>query len=142
MNQWIVGFGKAGNGMHVSCVILRDTNTNKHVKRTYISFIGRASQDVGTVLAIYQSVLEQVKIDFPHKKYVINKSDNAGYYHNEVLLTWKSYWPLKIGLKFLETMFNERQSGKDQCNRDSATAKRQMHYYTLKEATILKMHQT
>lgn len=79
MNQWIVGFGKAGNGMHVSCVILRDTNTNKHVKRTYISFIGHASQDVDTtVLAIYQSVLGQVKIDFPHIKYVIDKSDNAG----------------------------------------------------------------
>ena len=26
-------------------------------------------------------------------------------------------------------MFNERQAGKDQCDRDSATAKRQMNYF-------------
>jgi hypothetical protein len=32
-------------------------------------------------------------------------------------------------MRFLETMFNERQAGKDQCDRDSATAKRQMNYY-------------
>ena len=32
-------------------------------------------------------------------------------------------------MTFLETIFNERQSGKDQCDRDSATAKRQTQYY-------------
>ena len=32
-------------------------------------------------------------------------------------------------MTFLETIFNERQSGKQQCDRDTATAKRKMHYY-------------
>ena len=33
-------------------------------------------------------------------------------------------------------MFNERQVGKDQCDRDSATAKRQMNYYLNKGNNI------
>ena len=30
---------------------------------------------------------------------------------------------------FLQTLFNDRQSGKDQCNHDTATTKRQMQYF-------------
>jgi len=55
---------------------------------------------------------------------------NAGCYHNENLFAWKVYWPKqKLDLTFLETICNERQSGKDQCDRDTATAKRQMQYF-------------
>ena len=58
------------------------------------------------------------------------QSDNAGCYHNEVLFSWKAHWPKKnLDITFLETIFNERQSGKNQCDRDSATAKRQMQFY-------------
>jgi len=32
-------------------------------------------------------------------------------------------------LKFILTIFKERQAGKDQCDRDSTTAKHQMNYY-------------
>ena len=71
-----------------------------------------------------------MKKDFPHLKFVIDKSDNAGCYHNEVLFAWKVNWSNQhLKLKFLETIFNERQSGKDQCDRDTATAKRQMQYH-------------
>jgi len=126
MSNW---FGKSGNGMHVSCVILRDPVTNKLKKRTYITFIGKAAQDAGCVMAIYKSLLQQIKKDFPHIKSLIDKSDNAGCYHNESLFNWKALWPPTINLYFKETMFNERQAGKDQCDRDTATAKRQMNYY-------------
>ena len=60
----------------------------------------------------------------------MDKSDNADCYHNEVLFTWKATWPQKsLNISFIETIFNERQSGKDQCDRDSMTEKRQMQYY-------------
>ena len=39
--------------------------------------------------------------------------------------------------KFVELMFNERQAGQDQCDRDSATAKRQMNYYIEKGNNIV-----
>lgn len=52
MANW---FGKSGNGMHVVCVIFK--NNNQFVKRTYIAFIGKAPQNVGAVIAIYESCL-------------------------------------------------------------------------------------
>jgi len=69
MAHW---FGKAGMGMHVSCVVIKKAeghNEESFKKRTYIIYIGKTNQDVGAVMAIYQSVLNQVKNDFPHIKY-------------------------------------------------------------------------
>ena len=131
MANW---FGKAGMGMHVSCVIMKDAeraNPNEmHKKRTYLTFTGKAKQDQGAVMAIYQSVLKQLKEDFPHLESIIDKFENAGCYHNEVLFPWKVHWlRSNLNLKFLQTFFNERQSGKDQCDCDSATAKCQMRYF-------------
>ena len=111
-------FGKSGYEMHVTCVILRN-NDNKLVKKTYIVFIGKAPQDVGAVITIYERCLEQIKVDMPHIKFLVDMSDNAGHYHNEVLFSWKAQWPPKnVGIQFVETMFNERQAGKDHCDRD------------------------
>ena len=61
MTSW---FGKAGNDMHVSCVIMKDNSTNlaektdetveeKFEKKTYITFTGKAAQDAESVIAIY-----------------------------------------------------------------------------------------
>ena len=38
-------------------------------------------------------------------------------------------------------MFNERQAGKDQCDRDSATAKRQMNYFVNSGHNIENAHE-
>ena len=92
--------------MHVSCVIMKDNSDQdqteepldealevKFKKQIYITFIGKAGQDVRSVIAIYQFLLHQLQTDFPHIKYIINKSDNAGCCHNEILYTWKAIWP-------------------------------------------------
>ena len=50
-------------------------------------FIGNASQDTATVIAIYRRCLEQIKMDFPRLNYIIHKSDNAGCYHNGILFS-------------------------------------------------------
>ena len=125
MAKW---FGKSGNGMHVMCVVYKVADTYR--KRTYINFTGKSSQDVGSVMAIYESCLQQIRVDLPQISKIVDKSDNAGCYHTEVLFTWKSIWAKEhTGHQFVETIFNERQAGKDQCDRDSATAKRQMNFY-------------
>ena len=50
----------------------------KFKEQTYITFIGKAVQDVGCVIAIYQSLLHQLQTNFPHIKNIIDISDNAG----------------------------------------------------------------
>ena len=88
-------------------------------------------------MAIYQVCLEQLKMDSPQIKFIVDKSDNAGCYHTETLFSWKAQWPKKnTGHVFKDTTFNERQAGKDQCDRDSATSKRQMNYYLNKGNNI------
>ena len=122
--------------MHIACVIVKDQEENVK-KRTYMVFFGNASQDTATVIAIYQRHLEQIKTDFLHLNYIKDKSDNAGCYHNEILFLWKAQWPRKaLGIQFEETIFNERQSGKDQYDRDAATAKRQMNYFIERGSNI------
>ena len=86
MSNW---FGKSGNGMHIMCLIFRN-DKNKLVKRTYIVFIGKSSQNVGAVIAIYEVCLQQIKEDAPNIKFIIDKSDNAGCYHIETLFAWKA----------------------------------------------------
>ena len=115
--------------MHIACVIVKHQEENVK-KRTYVVFFGNASQDTATVIAIYQRCLEQIKMDFPRLNYIKDKSDNAGCYHNEILFSWKAQCPRKaLGLQFEETIFNKCQSGKNQCDRDAATTKRQMNYF-------------
>ena len=71
---------------------LDEAHELKYKKRTYITFTGKAAQDVGSVITIYQSRLHQHQTDFPHIKYITDISNNAGCYHNEVLFTWKAIW--------------------------------------------------
>ena len=60
MRSW---FGKAGNGVHV-CVIMKEPLGEAHEvkfkKRTDVTVIGKAAQDVGSVIAFYQSLLRQL----------------------------------------------------------------------------------
>ena len=123
MRNW---FGKVRNGMHASCVIMKEDSDPdqteepldeahelKYKKRTYITFIGKAVQDVGSVITIYQSLLHQHQTNFPHIKYIIDISNNAGCYHNEILFTWKAIWSRKaLNISFIETIFNEQHQGK------------------------------
>ena len=111
MSDW---FGKSGNGMHVMCVLFK--SGDKLVKKTYITFIGKSPQGAAAVIAIYQECLQQLRKDYPHLTFVVDKSDNAGCYHNDILIAWKSVWPeANTGHVFVETTFNERQAGKHTC---------------------------
>ena len=92
MSDW---FGKAENGMHVMCVLFKEGD--RLVKKAYLK--GKASQGVGFVMAEYGECLKQLAKDVPRLRYIIDKSDNAGCYHTEMLFTWKailaiiSHWP-------------------------------------------------
>ena len=106
MSDW---FGKAENGMHVMCVLFKEGD--RLVKKAYLK--GKASQGVGFVMAVYGECLKQLAKDVPRLHYIIDKSDNAGCYHTEMLFTWKAYWSSShTGHIILQTSLNERQADK------------------------------
>ena len=55
-------------------------NEIHYKKHTYLTFTGKRKQDQGAVIAIYQSVLKELKEDFPHLESITDKFDNAGCY--------------------------------------------------------------
>ena len=91
MAKW---FGKASHGMHVMCCIFKDDGgklvirtyivfigkASQDVGAVYIVFIGKASQDVGAVMAIYETCLRQIRVHAPHIEFLIDKLINAGCY--------------------------------------------------------------
>ena len=112
------------------CAAVSKMKIKKLVKRTYIAFIDKASQDVDTVMVNYEDCLKPMKIYFSNIKSIMDKSDNTQCYHNQVLFSWKTHWSrLVLGKRFLETMFNEKQAGKGQRDWDSLIAKCHMNYY-------------
>lgn len=88
MADW---FGKAGNGMHVMRVLFKQNNDL--AKKTYLVFTGKAPQGVASVMAVYETCLQQIKKDLQHINYIVDKMDNAGCYHTDVLFTWQVHWP-------------------------------------------------
>ena len=102
-------FGKAGNGMHVMCVLFK---VNDELVKKTLCFTGKSPQGVGSVMAIYEECLKQISKDLPQLQNIIDKMDNAGCYHTEQLFAWKATWPAQnTGHKFVATTFNERQAG-------------------------------
>ena len=87
-----------------SCVIMKENSDPdqteelldgayevKFKKRTYITFIGKSAQDVVSVIAIHQYLLHQLQTNLPPIKYIIDKSDNGGCYHNKSFLPGKQF---------------------------------------------------
>ena len=49
-------------------------NDNKLVKKNYIVFISKVTQDVRAVITIYKKHLEQIKVNIPLLKFLVVKS--------------------------------------------------------------------
>lgn len=69
------------------CAAVSKMKIKKLVKRTYIAFIDKASQDVDTVMVNYEDCLKPMKIYFSNIKSIMDKSDNTQCYHNQVLFS-------------------------------------------------------
>jgi hypothetical protein len=75
MTDW---FGKRGISNHMDCVFT--VNDHGEIQKvTYVTLIDNCAQDTYGVLCVFEHVLKQVLQDFPHIKYIMDRSDNAGY---------------------------------------------------------------
>ena len=120
-------FGKKGISLHGDCLMFRSKGSLKKV--VYFTMIYWCDQHLKDVLSINKEVLKEFVKSQPQIKKIYMKSDNAGCYHNsqspEALFNiFKKY-----GLTLQIYDFNEPAQGKDQCDRESATAKSYIHNY-------------
>ena len=108
--------------LHVDVFFVKDgPKLKKHV---YFTALDRSDQDMKDVLCLGENVLSEFRKD----EMVINKrflkSDNAGCYHASQTLEIMKVICEEKGFELLRYDFNEPCKGKDQCDRESAAAKR------------------
>ena len=66
MEEW---FCKKEISGHVNCFFLRN-NEQKLIKATYLTFIGKCSQDMAASSYVFKNDLEQFHADFPNVKFI------------------------------------------------------------------------
>ena len=113
-------FGKKGISQHVDVVLTKPNDTL--VKHTYFTVLQRCTQDLPSTLAVTEHVAKQIKIDIPNAKNTYIKSDNAGCYAGNGFLEGQNHILKSCELVLKRHDYNEPQRGKDQCDRESATA--------------------
>ena len=120
-------FGKKGMSLHVDCLFYQKDGSIR--KTVYFTSLYRCDQDAIDVLSIQDEVLKAFTEKNLQIKEVFMKSDNAGCYHNglgpeALYLLFKRY-----SLELRRYDFDEPSRGKDQCDRESSTAKSFLRSY-------------
>ena len=120
-------FGKKGMSLHVDILFTsKDGELKKHV---YFTSLHRCDQDSKDVLSINEYVLKRFKQDAPDVTKVFTKSDNAGCYHTSLSPEALYGMCKNEGIQLLRYDYNEPCKGKDQCDRESASAKAVIRSY-------------
>ena len=120
-------FGKKGISQHVD-VIYHKENGTLH-KLAYFTIIQRCNQDLAQTMSVASHVAAQIREDFPNVKNVYVKSDNAGCYAGNGHVEGEHHILKLHDLNLKRHDYNEPQRGKDQCDRESATAQHQRSAY-------------
>ena len=120
-------FSKKGMSVHVD-VSFKKNEQGKLTKLVYFTVLFRCDQDMLSTLNVAQHVLQQYKIDNPKVRKLLIKSDSAGCY--SAGSAFQAEWKIcKICITLERHDFNEPQCGKDQCDTESAIARKLMRAY-------------
>ena len=111
--EWL---GKRGLSWHVSSVVSKHADNQVKVQ-SYIHLIDSCSQDWYSVFSILESVLKTVKKENPVVRNAHLRSDEAGCYHINMLVTACHDVSRVTGVNIVAYNFSEPQHGKDICDR-------------------------
>ena len=120
-------FGKRGLSWHVSAVITTQKKDgdgkNEFEVECFIHLFNKCTQESFAVLSIIEDLLKNVKAEYPNISQAYFRSDNAGCYHNGALLLSLREVGERTGIRPIQYDFSEPQSGKDICDRKTASMK-------------------
>ena len=108
---------KRGMNWHISSVVTRNKDTNELGVSSYVHLFNSCTQDWFAVASIIENLLEHIKTDNPSITKVYLRSDEAGCYHNNLLLAALNDIGARVGLHVHRYDFSEPQQGKDICDR-------------------------
>jgi hypothetical protein len=111
-------YGKRGISWHVSSLILKDSKENENVSvSTFAHLIDACTQDWFAVCSIFEDLLTTIQRKYPHIKKVYLRSDEAGCYHNNMLLAALKDVGKRTKIDVVRYDYSEPQFGKDICDR-------------------------
>ena len=110
-------FGKRGLSWHVSSVVTKDTMKNNIAVTSYVHLFDACTQDWFSVCYIAEDLLRKIKSTSPTVSKLFIRSDEAGCYHNNLLITALKDISKHAGVTVQRYDFSEPQQGKDICDR-------------------------
>ena len=127
-------FGKKGMTLHVDIIV---TMVNmKLQKNIYFTSVKTVDRDAKDVLALADNILKKLQVEFPHIDKTYAKSDYESCYHS--FLGPEALYRLckNYVIDLCRYDFNEPCKGKEQCDRESASAKTVLRSYLQAENNL------
>ena len=120
-------FGKRGLSWHVSSVVLKQAEEPMVV--TYTHMFDTCTQDWFAVASILENLLLTLKMENPSLSNAFIRSDEAGCYHNNLLIASIHGISIRTGAVIEKYGFSEPQHGKDICDRIICLMKQAVQRY-------------
>ena len=131
--------GKRGISWHVSSVITRESLESTSVSvSTFAHLIDSCSQDWFAVCSVFEDLLQSIRTTHPDLKKVFLRSDEAGCYHNNMLMASLKDVGKRVGIDVARYDFSEPQFGKDICDRILCPLKHAIRKYCDEGHDILR----
>lgn len=132
-SEW---FGKRGLSWHVSSVISKQASGSIQVQ-SYVHLIDSCTQEWFSVVSILESILRSVRNENPKITNAYLRSDEAGCYHNNMLIAACHDVSRFTGVNILAYNYSEPQNGKDICDRIICPLKAAVNKYCCEGHDIL-----
>ena len=112
-------FGKRGLSWHLS-VVARKVD-GRLQSQTFVHIIENCLQDTSAVVRILEHTLRTLKFEHPEITSAFLRQDNAGCYHDSVVLATRNAMKTKTGVRVRRVDFSDPQGGKGACDRRAAS---------------------
>ena len=123
-------YGKRGLSWHVSSVVTKDTTrTDTIIVKSFIHLFDSCTQDWFSVLSIAEDILHCIKSANSSIEKAYVRSDEAGCYHNNLLIAALKDAGKSVGIALEQYDFSEPQQGKDVCDRIICPLKNSIRTY-------------
>ena len=109
--------GKRGWSWHISGVITKAVLKGKYEVEFFVHIFDNCTQNSFAVLSIIEHLLNKVEKEYPEVIHAYFRSDNAGCYHNGLLLLSLKEVGEGTGVRPVRYDFSEPRGGKDICDR-------------------------
>jgi hypothetical protein len=110
-------YGKQGMSWHISSIVSKEIESETVVVTSYMHLFDSCTQDWFSVASIFENLLQTIKANSPNIKQAFLRSDEAGCYHNNILVAALKDIGKRVGISIMRYDFSEPQQGKDICDR-------------------------